>query len=57
MAKSGVWGLKLKILSVSPWLSTDTLVCTKCCNTYKCQKFLSMLDEKMLENNCLNPYI
>ena len=53
MARNGVWGTDIEILSAASLLSTDVFVYTKFGETYKWQKFSrTMLDGKKPENDC-----
>ena len=53
MARYGVWGTDIEILSAASLLSTDVFVYTKIGDTYKWQKFLrTMLDGEIPENDC-----
>ena len=53
MARNGVWGTDIEILSAASLLSTDVFVYTKFGDTYKWQKFSrTMLDGKKPENDC-----
>ena len=53
MARNGVWGTDIEILSAASLLSTDVFVYTKIGDTYKWQQFSrTMLDGKKPENDC-----